>query len=104
MKAGQYHHFASPERRQGSRVGAKSDMYSLGVLILEFWRNYTLSRGLEELCLAGIVERVTSNGEEMLQRGDGGGRLDAVLVRSMLEEEPLDRPDCFEVIDSLDGS
>ncbi len=79
-------------------------MYSLGVLLLEFWRNYTLSRGLEELCLAGIVERIKSNGEEVVQRGDGGGRLDAILARSMLAEEPLERPDCFEVIDSLDGS
>lgn len=72
--------------------------------MLEFWRNYTVSRGLEELCLVGIVERIKSNEEEAVQRGDGGGRLDAGLARSMLAEEPFDRPDCFEVIDSLDGS
>lgn len=101
-----HHHFASPERRQGRRVEAKSDLYSLGVLMLEFWRNYTLCRGLEELCLVGddgLVER-TMSGQATTQPDDGGGVLDAALVRSMLAEDPFDRPDCFEVIDSLDES
>jgi len=72
--------------------------------MLEFWRNFTLSRGLDELGLAGIVEKINSTGEEIVQPGDGGGRLDAVLAKSMLAEEPFDRPDCFEVVDSLNGS
>lgn len=74
--------------------------------MLEFWRNFTLSRGLEELCLVGddgLVERVKSGGATA-QPDEGGGVLDAVLVRSMLAEEPFDRPDCFEVIDLLDES
>lgn len=101
-----HHHFASPERRQGRRVGAKSDLFSLGVLMLEFWRNYTLSRGLEEICLVGdggLVERIVS-GRATAQLEEGGGELDAILVRSMLAEEPFDRPDCFEVVDSLEES
>lgn len=74
--------------------------------MLEFWRNYTLSRGLEELCLAGdngLVETIKSGGATG-QPDDGGGVFDAVLARSMLAEEPFDRPDCFEVIDSLGES
>eukprot|EP00752_Nemacystus_decipiens_P003016 g2797.t1 len=78
--ATRHRHYASPERRQGRRVGAKSDLYSLGVLMLEFWRNYILSRGLEELCLAGddgLVERIKSSGATA-QPDHGGvpGQLD----------------------------
>lgn len=71
--------------------------------MLEFWRNYSLSRGLEELCLVGddgLVEKIKSGGATA-QPDDGGGVLGDVLVRSMLAEDPFDRPDCFEVIDGL---
>lgn len=101
------HHFASPERRQGCRVGAKSDIYSLGVLVLEFWRNYVLSRGLGELCLTGgdgLLESVRSGAALPAQPEGEGDLLDAFLVQSMLAEDPFDRPDCFEVVDSLRGS
>lgn len=81
-------------------------MYSLGVLVLEFWRNYCLSRGLDnKACLTGgdgLLER-TKSGALPVQPKEGGGLLDAVLVQSMLAEDPLDRPDCFEVVDSLRG-
>lgn len=49
------------ELGEGLRVGgAKSDLYSVGVLRLEFWRNFTLSRGLQEpgrVGDSGLVER-----------------------------------------------
>lgn len=82
-------------------------MYSLGVLVLEFWRNYVLSRGLGELWLTGgdgLLERIKSGAPVPAQPEGGGGLLDAILVKSMLAEDPFDRPDCFEVVDSLSGS
>lgn len=79
-------------------------MYSLGVLVLEFWRYYTLSRGLGELCLTGddgLLERLRS-GAILPSQPEEGDLLDAVLVKSMLAEDPFDRPDCFEVVDNLE--
>ncbi|CBJ27934.1 conserved unknown protein [Ectocarpus siliculosus] len=105
--APEHHHFASPERRRGDVVDSHSDVYALGVLMLEFWRHYILSRGLSEVCLTGeggLVERVKSGEEKTPHPEEGAGLLDCTLVGSMLAEDPFERPDCFEIEDRLGGS
>lgn len=47
-----------------------------------------------------MVESFTSRGaDESLP--EERGLLDTALVRSMLADDPFDRPDCFEVLDIL---
>ncbi|CAB1104464.1 unnamed protein product [Ectocarpus sp. CCAP 1310/34] len=105
--APEHHHYASPERRRGDVVDSHSDVYALGVLMLDFWRHYILSRGLGEVCLTGeggLVERVKSGEGRAPHPEEGADLLDCVLVGSMLAEDPFDRPDCFEIEDRLGGS
>ncbi|CAM9392619.1 unnamed protein product [Hapterophycus canaliculatus] len=101
--AARHCHFASPEFREGGTVDSHSDVYALGVLLLEFWRNYALSRWLGKMSLmegGDIFEIFTSRAHETAQPEEWG-LLDSVLVRSMLSRDPFDRPDCFEVLDIL---
>lgn len=105
-------HFASPERRRGARVDSHSDVYSLGVLLLDVWCRYVSSRGLGDLCSAGgdeggggsVVEMVKSWRGEREQPDGMAGLLDVDIVRGMLEDDAWDRPDCFEVLDRLEAT
>ncbi|CAM9554409.1 unnamed protein product [Scytosiphon promiscuus] len=102
--AARHRHFASPERRRGGTVDSHSDVYALGVLLLEFWRNYALARKLGEISLAeddDMVESFKSSAAETAQTERAVGLLDTNLVKSMLANDPFDRPDCFEVLDTL---
>lgn len=72
----------------------------------EFWRRYLSSRGLGDFCLAGeagVVNMVKSCGAETAPLGGARSLLDVVLARRMLADNPFDRPDCFEILDCLDG-
>lgn len=88
-------------------MDSHSDVYALGVLMLEFWRHYILSRGLGEVHLTGdggLVEKVKSGEAGTPHAEEGTNLLDYVLVGSMLAEDPFDRPDCFEIEDRLGRS
>lgn len=97
--------FCSPEHRRGSKVDSHSDVYSLGVLLLEFWCSYLCSRGLGNLGSVGdgrVVDLVRSGGAGgALQPEAASGLLNAALVSQMLADDSLDRPDCFEILDEL---
>ena len=72
--------------------------------MLEFWRRYTLARDLRNATLEGqngIVDSVTSSGVEEGSPGGINNLLDVALVNRMLADDPVDRPDCFEIIDAL---
>lgn len=88
-------------------MDSHSDVYSLGVLLLEVWCRYVSSRGLGGLCSVGgdkgVVEMVKSGRGEREQPDGMTGLLDVDFVRDMLEDDAWDRPDCFEVIDRLEA-
>lgn len=101
-------HFCSPEHRRGYKLDSHSDVYSLGVLMLEFWCNYLLSRGLGNFGSVGegrIVDLFRSGGAgTAVQPKAASGLLNAALVSRMLADDSLDRPDCFEILDELSES
>lgn len=86
-------------------MDSHSDVYSLGVLLLEFWCSYLCSRGLGNLGSVGdgrVVDLVRSGGAGgALQPEAASGLLNAALVSQMLADDSLDRPDCFEILDEL---
>lgn len=85
-------------------MDSHSDVYSLGVLILEFWRKYAFSRGLGGFPSGGganVVGIATSSGTELVQPEETKVLLDVPLVKSMLADDPFDRPDCFEILNGF---
>lgn len=94
-------------------MDSHSDVYSLGVLMLEFWRRYELSRegrrdrtrtGSEGIVDTAVMSRPSGVGLEEESAPTDGGRcelLDLALVKRMLADDPFDRPDCFEIVDAL---
>lgn len=75
--------------------------------MLEFWCRYLHARGFGKLSVGGergMLEIIKSEESESVKPDSAKGVLDVDLLRRMLADNPFERPDCFEVIDALDGS
>ncbi|CAM9173120.1 unnamed protein product [Discosporangium mesarthrocarpum] len=101
--------YPSPEQRNGQGVDSHSDMFSLGILLVELRCHYLAHRGSCEKETVGekLMQVVRDTTLEHLRAlfliVDGEAEHVVDLVASMLAKNSFERPDCFEVLAELGG-
>ncbi len=82
--------YMSPEQCLGQRVGARSDLYSLGVLLYEMLAGRPPF--IDALPSAVLVKQATASPQPLLQVGRKVPRPLALAVHNLLAKRPEDRP------------
>lgn len=82
--------YMSPEQCLGQRVGARSDLYSLGVLLYEMLAGRPPFT--EPLASAVLVKQATAPPPPLLKMREGVPHALAVAVHTLLAKRPEDRP------------
>ena len=86
--------YLSPEQAQGATVGTASDVYSLGLVMLE---SLTGLRAFPGTAIEAVLARLARDPEIPLTIGDPWRS----LLTSMTAREPQDRPDAADVAATL---
>jgi serine/threonine protein kinase len=91
--------YMSPEQCLGQRVGARSDLYSLGVLVYEMLAGRPPFVDL--LSSAVLIKQATAAPPPLPQMCEGVSRSLAIAVHTLLAKRPEDRPRTAEEARSL---
>ena len=96
--------FMAPEVLGGQGATAKSDVFSLGCVVLEMINGESLCAGRKVLAQAALEQRERWNPETLFSRDSlaAAGPLCSLIIQ-MLQADPARRPSVTELLDAVEG-
>lgn len=90
--------YMSPEQAQGRFWGGASDIYQIGLVVLEYLRREPMGRGM---AVPGLLARLRTNAGYAQKAAFKTGGLARVVLPPLLAPNPSDRPKALQALDLL---